>query len=84
MSCSYSDIAMAGHESKALMYDFSALSWKRFRDDVFVVSTHGTANLPSFSDYLNNINETAKIKFTMQVANEVNGLEFLDLKIKCL
>ena len=43
-----------------------------------------TAKLPSFLDYLNNIDETGKIKFTMQVADEVNGLEFLDLKIKCL
>ena len=34
--------------------------------------------------YLNNIDETGKIKFTMQIADEVNGLEFLDLKIKCL
>ena len=24
MSCSYSDIAMAGHDSKALVYDFCA------------------------------------------------------------
>ena len=84
MSCSYSDIAMAGHDSKALMYDFPPKVWKRFRDDVFVVWTHDTAKLPSFLDYLNNIDETGKIKFTMQIADEVNGLEFLDLKIKCL
>ena len=61
MSCSYSDISMAGHDSKALMYDFPLKVWKRFRDD-----------------------ETGKIKFTMQIADEINGLEFLDLKIKCL
>ena len=58
--------------------------WKRFRDDVFVIWTHHTAKLSSFLDYLNNIDETGKIKFTMQIADEVNGLEFLDLKIKCL
>ena len=84
MSCLYSDIAMAGHDSKDLMYDFPPKVWKRFRDDVFVVWTHDTAKLPSFLDYLNNIDETGKIKFTMQIADEVNGLEFLDLKIKCL
>ena len=84
MSCSYSDMAMAGHDSKDLMYDFPPKVWKRFRDDVFVVWTHGTAKLLSFLDYLNNIDETGKIKFTMQVADKVNGLEFLDLKIKCL
>ena len=84
MSCSYSDIAMAGHDSKALMYDFPPKVWKRFRDDVFVVWTHDTAKLPSFLDYLNNIDGTGEIKFTMQTADDVNGLEFLDLKITCL
>ena len=84
MLCSYSDMAMAGHDSKDLMYDFPPKVWKRFRDDVFVLWTHGTAKLLSFLDYLNNIDETGKIKFTMQIADEVNGLEFLDLKIKCL
>ena len=84
MSCLYSDIAMAGHDSKALMYHIPPKVSKRFRDDVFVVWTHDAAKLPSFLDYLNNIDETRKIKFTMQVADEVNGLEFLDLTIKCL
>ena len=37
MSCSYSDIAIAGHDSKALMYDFPPKVRKRFRDDAFVV-----------------------------------------------
>ena len=79
MLCSYSDIAVAGHDSKVLMYDFPPKVWKRFRDDVFVVWTHNTAKLPSFLDYLNNIDEIGKIKFTMQVADEVNRSEFLDL-----
>ena len=84
MSCSYSDIPTAGHGSKALMYDFLPKVWKRFRDDVFVVWTHDTTKLPSFLDYLNNIDATRKIKFTMQIADEVNELEFLDLKRKYL
>ena len=84
MSFSYSDIAMAGHDCKALMCDFPPKVLKRLRDYGFVVWTHSTASLPSFLDYLNNIDKTGKIKFTMQIADEVNGLEFLDLKIKCL
>ena len=82
--CLYSDIAMTGHDSKALMYDFPPKVWKRFRDDVFVVWTHDTAKLASFLDYLNNIDETGKIKFIMQIVDEINGLEFLDLTIRCL
>ena len=66
------------------MYDLLPKVWKRFRDDVLVVWRHNTAKLPSFLDYLSNIDETGKIKFTIQIADEVNGLEFLDLKIKCL
>ena len=83
MSCSYSDIAMAGHGSKVLLYDFPPKVWKRFRDDLFVVWTHDTAKLPSFLNYINNIDDTGKIKFTMQIADDVNGLEILDLKITC-
>ena len=66
------------------MYVFPHKVWKRIRDDVLVVWIHGTVKLASFLDYLNNIDDTGKIKFTMQIADEVNGLEFLDLKIKCL
>ena len=84
MSCLYSDIAMAGHGNKTLMYDFPPKMWKRFRDDLFVVWTHDTAKFPSYLDYLNNIDETGKIEFMMQIADEVNRLESLDLKIKCL
>ena len=80
----YSDIAMAGPDNKALMYDFQPKVWKRFKDDVFVVWTHDTAKLPSFLDYLNNIRDTVKIKFIMQIADDVNGLDFLDLTIKFL
>ena len=44
MLCWYSDIAMAGHDSRALMYDFPPKVWKRFRDDVFFW-THGRCSL---------------------------------------
>ena len=36
MSCSYGDIAMAYHESKALSYFLGPASWKWFGDDIFV------------------------------------------------
>ena len=70
--------------AQVLMYVFLPKVWKRIRDDVLVVWTHDTVKLLSFLDYLNNIDDTGKIKFTMQIADEVNGLELLDLKIKCL
>ena len=63
MSCLYSDIATAGHGSKAIIYVFPPKKWKRFRDDVFVIWTHDTAKLHYFLDYLNNIDDTGKIKF---------------------
>ena len=63
------NIAMAGHDRKDLMYDCPPEVWKRFRDDVFVVWIHNTAKLPSFLDYLNNTDETGKVKFTIQIAD---------------
>ena len=81
MSCSYSDIAMAHFDIRAENYDLKPTVWKRFRDDVFSVWTHDVNTLPVFLDYLNNIDSTGKIKFTMQIADD-NGLEFLDLKLK--
>ena len=74
---------MARHDIKALIYEFPPKVWKIFRNDVFLFG-HTTAKLPSLLDCLNKIDDTKKIKFTMQNADDVNGLEFLDLKIKCL
>ena len=79
----YFNIAVAGDSSKALVCGFSPKVWRRFRDDVFVVWTHNAAKLLSFLDYLNNINDIGKLKFTAQTADE-KGLEFADLKIKFL
>lgn len=58
-----------------MAYNCSPTTWKRFLDNVFVVWTHGFVALN------NNLVDTGKIKFTMQVADE-NALEFLDLKLK--
>ena len=77
MSCSYADIAMAKYDSLANKPSV----WKRFRDDIFVLWEHGTASLFSFLDYLNTMDKTGKIKFTMEIAGDT-GLEFLDLKLK--
>ena len=81
MSCSYADIPMAKHGSLANKFHLKPSVWKRFRDDVFVLWKHGTTSLSSFLDYLNNMDETGKIKFTMAIAGDTN-LEFLDLKLK--
>ena len=63
------------------MLNCSPTTWKRFRDNIFAVWTHGCAALNLLLDYLNNLDDVGKIKFTMQVADE-NGLEFLGLKLK--
>ena len=40
--------------------------------------------LPSFLDYLKNVDEAGKIKFTIEVVEQENFLEFLDLRTKCV
>ena len=45
MSCSYSDIAMSKFDTAALRYHFQSTLWKRFRDDILVIWTHGTDTL---------------------------------------
>ena len=70
MSCYYADIAVAYHVRKVLSYFFIPATWKRFRDDIFVAWEHGTDTLPSFLDYLNNVDEAGKIKFTIKIADQ--------------
>ena len=72
ISSSYSDLATAEHDNKALTFDFLPKVWKRFRNNVFVVWTHDAKLLP-FLDYLNNTDDNGKIKFAMKIADEVNG-----------
>ena len=81
MSCSYADIAMAKYDSLANKFNLTPSVWKIFRDDVFVLWEHGTASLSYFLDYLNTMDKTGKIKFTMEIADDT-GLEFLDLKLQ--
>ena len=81
ISCSYADISVAKYDSLTNKFHLKPSVWKRFRDDVFVLWEHGTASLSSFLDYLNTMDKTGKIKFTMEIAGDT-GLEFLDLKLK--
>ena len=79
MSCSYANIALATFDNHALAYNCrQSHNVEMFRDDVFVVWVRGSVVL---LDYINNLDDPGKIKFTMQVAEE-NGLEFLYLKLK--
>ena len=48
MSCSYAGLALAPYDSKALTFDLSPTTWKRFRDDGFVVWPHGPASVSLF------------------------------------
>ena len=84
MSCSYAHISMAYNDCKALSYPLSHTTWKRFRDDIFVVREHGTDALLSFLDYLNNVDEARKTTVTIQVTDKEKGLQFVDVRIKCV
>ena len=81
MSCSYADIAMAKYDYLANNFHLKPNVWKRFRDLIFVLWEYGTASLFFFLDYLNTMDKTGKLKFTMEIASDT-GLEFLDLKLK--
>ena len=79
MSCSYSDIAIQYFDIKALEFNPLVICWKRFRDDIFVVWPHTLEELQVFFNYMNNIDQSKKIQFTMEVAKD--SLEFLELKL---
>ena len=81
MSCPYSDFAMSKFNTAALQYHYQPTLWKRFRDDILKIWTHGSDTFESFLDDLNQIDSTGKIKFTIQVQDE-DVIEFLDLKLK--
>ena len=66
MSCSYGDIAIEHFDKKASEYNSPVIRWKRFRDNIFLVSPHSPEVLDLFFNYVNNIDRTKKIEFTMQ------------------
>ena len=80
MSCSYSNIAIQHFDVIALEYAPATICWKRFRDDIFIVWPHSIDELDILFDYINKVDSTKKIQFTMEVATDT--LEFLDLKLK--
>ena len=80
MSCSCSDIGIQCFDVKALEYTPATICWKRFRDDIFIVWPHSIDELDIFFDYMNKVDPTKKIQFTMEVATDT--LEFLDVKLK--
>ena len=81
MSCSYSDIAMYRFDLKALSYTSKVLCWKRFRYDIFAIWHHSLQELHKSFGFMNSIDTSGKIKFTMSIANKNSVLEFLDLSL---
>ena len=82
MLCPYADIVMVFFDMEALEYYLSPTAWKSFRDDVFLLWPHGKGSLVLFLEYNNTLDPTEKIKFTIEVAEPGNCLEFLALKLK--
>ena len=70
MPCSYSDIAILYFVIKALELNHSVICWKRFRDDIFVVWPHTLEELQVFFSYMNNIDQSKMIQFTMEVTKD--------------
>ena len=56
---------MSKFYTAALQYHFQPTLWKRFRDDILTIWIQGSDTLESFLDYLNQIDSTDQIKFTM-------------------
>ena len=52
----------------------------RFRDDIFIVWSHSIDELDIFFDYMNKVDLTIKIQFTIEVSTDT--LEFLELNLK--
>ena len=80
MSCSYNDIAIQYFDVKFLEYTPVTICWGRFTDDIFIVWSRSIDGLDIFFDYMNKVEPTKKIQFTLEVATET--LEFLELKLK--
>ena len=66
---------------KTMSYTPKVLCWKRFGDDIFAVWNHSLPELHKFFEFINSIDTSGKINFTMYVANNNSILEFLDLRL---
>lgn len=62
MSCSYSDIAVENHFLKPTV-------WKRFHDDIFVIWIYGHEILYAYLNYLNDLDVSKKIQFTIPIGD---------------
>ena len=71
LSCSYSDIAMYKHDLKDMSY--TPITF-------FVIWNHSLEELHQFLQFVNSIEISGKIRFTMSVAKD-SALEFLDLSL---
>ena len=80
MFCSYGDIVIEQFDKKGLEYNPEVIDWKRFPDDMFLVWPHFAEDLNLFFNYMNKIDRTKKIQFTMEIGKDI--LQFLDLKLK--
>ena len=72
---------MAVYDEKAMDRPFKPLIWKRFCDHMITLWIHSIEDANHYLNYLNTIDATGKIRYTMQTKSE-NGLEFLDLRLK--
>ena len=54
---------------------------KRFRDDIFSVWKNSLQELHKFFKFMNSIDTSGKIEFTMSIASNYSVLEFLDLSL---
>ena len=77
--CLAPKFVLAFYDSKALAFNLSLTSWKRFCDNLLIVWTHGSASRTL--GYHNKIYETGKMEFTMQVSSN-EEFKFLDQKLK--
>ena len=72
---------MAVYDEKAMGHPLKTLIWKRFCDDVIALWIHSEEDANHYLKYLNTIDASGKIRFTMETEIE-NGLEFLDFRLK--
>ena len=72
---------MAVYDEKVIDHPFKSSIWKRLRDAVISLWILSGEDANDYLDYLNNIDASGKMGFTMQTENE-NGFEFLDLGFK--
>ena len=78
ISCFYSDKAMHRFGIKALAYSPGVKCCKRFRNNIFCLWNYSLEELQKLFGYMNNVDTTGKIKFTVSVANEL-VLKFVGL-----